>query len=174
MIENGSRYSQLSFSKASELVRDGAPTPGCRRIIHRVSSEALADRIDGPVSTRSRQAFLGARAASLRITLTRERSRCSRSPSQISKRMRSCNWSCRLGLLTKDAVLAQKRAWRDRAQTGPSMRSASASEEKRWIMGQHRGMRALSLTSSDALLKKSCEYRKGPLHLRSAHDERSR
>ena len=43
----------------------------------------------------------------------------------------SCNWSCRLGLLTKDAILAQERAWRDRAQTGPSMRSASVSEDKR-------------------------------------------
>ena len=29
------RYSQLSFSKAAELVRDGAPTPRCRPIIHR-------------------------------------------------------------------------------------------------------------------------------------------
>ena len=71
--------------------------------------------------------------------LTRGRSRCWRSPSQISKRMRSCNWSCRSGLPTKDAVLAQRKAWRDRAQTGPSMRSASVSEERRWIMGQHRG-----------------------------------
>jgi hypothetical protein len=70
-----------------------------------------------------------------------------------------------LGLLTKDAVLAQKRAWRDRAQTGPSMRSASASEDKRWIMGQRCGLRAPSLTSSDALLKESCEYRERPLHV---------
>ena len=38
-------------------------------------------------------------------------------------------------------------------------------------MGQHRGVRALSLTSSDALLKESCEYRQRPLqHLRSAHE----
>ena len=87
--------------------------------------------------------------------LDERRSRCWRSPSQISKRMRSCNWSCRLGLPTKDAVLAQRRAWRDRAQTGPSMRSASASEETRWIMGRHRGVGAPSLTSSDALLKES-------------------
>jgi len=55
-----------------------------------------------------------------------------------------------LGLLTKDAVLAQKRAWRDRAQTGPSMRSASVSEDKRSIMGQRCGLCAPSLTSSDA------------------------
>src|SRR5437764_15318237 len=58
------RYSQLPFSQASELVRDGAPNPRCRRVVHRVSSEALADRIDGPVCARSRQAFLCARAAS--------------------------------------------------------------------------------------------------------------
>ena len=110
-------------------------------------------------------------AASLRITVTRGRSRCWRSPSHISTRMRSCNWSCRLGLPTKDAVLAQRKAWRDRAQTGPSMRSASASEKMRWIMGQHRGLCAPSLTSSDDLLKESCEYRQRPLqHLRSAHD----
>jgi hypothetical protein len=76
-------------------------------------------------------------------------------------------------LPTKDAVLAQRKAWRDRAQTGPSMRSASASEEKRWIMGQHRGMRALSLTSSDALPKESFEYRQRPLQLRSAARGRS-
>jgi CHAT domain len=105
----------------------------------------------------------------LRITVTRGRSRCWRSPSHISKRMRSCNWSCRLGWPTKDAGLAQKRAWRDRAQTGPSMRSASVSEDTRSIMGRHRGAGALSLTSSDALLKESCEYRQRPLqHLRSA------
>ena len=92
-----------------------------------------------------------------------------RSPSQISKRMRSCNWSCRLGLLTKDAVLAQKRAWRDHAQAGPSMRSASVSEGKRSMMGRRCGLCAPSLTSSDAWLKESCEYRQGPLqHVRSA------
>src|SRR4029077_1432008 len=80
-----------------------------------------------------------------------------------------CNWSCRLGLLTKDAVLAQERAWRDRAQTGPSMRSASVSEDERSIMGQRCGVCAPSLTSSDALLKESCEYRQRPLqHLRFA------
>jgi DNA polymerase IV len=77
--------------------------------------------------------------------------------SQISKRMRSCNWSCRLGLPTKDAALAPRTAWRDRAQTGPSMRSASASEDKRWIMGRYRGSGAPSLTSSAALLKGSSE-----------------
>jgi hypothetical protein len=66
-------------------------------------------------------------------------------------------------LPTKDAVLAQRKAWRDRAQTGPSMRSASASEDKRWIMGQHRGVCAPSLTSSDALLKESFECRQRPL-----------
>ena len=76
--------------------------------------------------------------------------------------MRSCNWSCRSGLPTKDAVLARKKAWRDRAQTGPSMRSASASEDKRSIMGQRCGVCAPSLTSSDALLKESCEYRQRP------------
>ena len=54
-------------------------------------------------------------AASLRITVTRGRFRCRRSPSHISKRMQSCNWICRSGLLTKGAVLAQKKAWRDRA-----------------------------------------------------------
>ena len=93
--------------------------------------------------------------------MTRGRSRCWRSPSQISKCLRSCNWSCRSGLPTKDAVLAQRKAWRDRAQTGPSMRSASASEKKRWTMGQHRGVCAPSLTSSDAWPKESCEYRRG-------------
>jgi hypothetical protein len=49
---------------------------------------------------------------------------------------------------------------RDRAQTGPSMRSASASEEKRLITGQDLGLCALSLTNSDGLLKESCEYRR--------------
>src|SRR5262245_6835620 len=73
--------------------------------------------------------------------------------------MPSCNWSCRLGFPTKDAVLAQKRAWRDRAQTGLSMRSASVSEDKRWIMGQRCGLCAPSPTRFDALLKESCEYR---------------
>src|SRR5207248_6828803 len=58
------RYSQLPFSQASELVRDGAPNSRCRPIVHRVSSEALADRIDGLVCARSRQAFLGARTGS--------------------------------------------------------------------------------------------------------------
>ena len=51
------RQSQLSFSKASELVRDGAPSPGCHPIIHRLSAEALADRIDGPVGARPRDAL---------------------------------------------------------------------------------------------------------------------
>src|SRR5579864_1783961 len=37
------------------------------------------------------------------------------------------------------------------------MRSASASEEDRWIMGRHRGSDAPSLTSSDALLKGNFE-----------------
>ena len=77
----------------------------------------------------------------------------------ISKRMRSCNWSCRLALPTKDAALAQSRAWRDRAQTGPSMRSADALEQKWWTMGRHRALGAPFLTSSDAWLKGSCEYR---------------
>jgi hypothetical protein len=66
---------------------------------------------------------------------------------------------CRSGLPRKDAVLAQREAWRDRAQTAPSMRSASASEDERWIMGQQRGLSAPSLTSSDALLKESFDYR---------------
>jgi hypothetical protein len=60
-----------------------------------------------------------------------------------------------LGLPTKDAALAQRKAWRDRAQTGPSMRSASASEDKRSTMGRHHGLGAPSRTSSDALLKRS-------------------
>src|SRR5262245_12763731 len=76
--------------------------------------------------------------------------------------MRSCNWNCRSGLPTKDAVLARREAWRDRAQTAPSMRSATVSEEKRWIMGQHRGLCAPSLTSSDALLKESFDNRQRP------------
>ena len=42
-------YSQLSLCKAPELVRDGAPDPRCRPIIHRVSSEAPANRVDGLV-----------------------------------------------------------------------------------------------------------------------------
>src|SRR5262249_13245070 len=48
----------------------------------------------------------------------------------------------------------------DRAQTAPSMRSASASEDKRWITGRHREPGAPSLTSSDALRKESSEYRR--------------
>lgn len=58
------RYSQLSFSKASELIRDGAPNTRCRPIIDRVSSKALANRIDGAVCARSRHTFLRARTAS--------------------------------------------------------------------------------------------------------------
>src|SRR5215813_2057602 len=58
------RYSKLSFGKAAEFVRDGARDPRCRPIIHGLSAEALADRIDGPVRARSRQAFLRARTAS--------------------------------------------------------------------------------------------------------------
>src|SRR5262245_66575889 len=83
--------------------------------------------------------------------------------------MRSCNWNCRSRLPTKDAVLAQRKAWRDRAQTGPSMRSASASEEKQWIMGQQCGLYAPSLTSSDALLKESFEYRQRPCNTFGPH-----
>ena len=69
----------------------------------------------------------------------RGRSRCWRSRSHISKRMRSCNWSCRSRLPTTDVVLARRKAWRDRAQTRPSMRSASDSAEKRWITGRRCG-----------------------------------
>jgi nucleotidyltransferase/DNA polymerase involved in DNA repair len=98
-------------------------------------------------------------AAPLRITVTRGRSRCWRSPSRISKRIRSSNWSCRSGFPAKEPVLARRKAWRDRAQTGPSMRSAIGLAEERWIMGRHRASSAPSLTSSDALLKESCEYR---------------
>src|SRR5262245_55979987 len=58
------RLSKLSFSKASELVRDGAHNPRCCPIIHRFSSETVADRIDGAVCARSRQASLRARTAS--------------------------------------------------------------------------------------------------------------
>ena len=43
------RSSQLFFREASELVGDGAPTAGRRSIVDRLSTEALADRIDGPV-----------------------------------------------------------------------------------------------------------------------------
>jgi len=66
-----------------------------------------------------------------------------------------------LGLPTKHAALEQSKAWRDRAQTGPSMRSANASADKRWIMRRRRGLGSPSLTSSDALLKESFEYREG-------------
>src|SRR5262245_61273858 len=79
--------------------------------------------------------------------------------------MRSCNWNCRSGLSTKDAVPARSKAWRDRAQTEPSMRSASVSEEKRWIMGQHRGLCAPSPTSSDALRKESFDHESHSLRL---------
>jgi hypothetical protein len=48
------------------------------------------------------------------------------------------------------------------APTAPSMRSASASEDKRWIMGRDRGLGAPSLTSSDALLNGSFDYRGHP------------
>ena len=76
--------------------------------------------------------------------------------------MQWCNWSCRSGLATKDAAPARRSAWRDRAQTAPSTRSASASEEKRWIMGQPCGVAAPSLTSFDGWLKESFEYRQRP------------
>src|SRR6478736_2591595 len=60
------RYSQLSFSEPSELIGDGAHNPHCCPIIHRLSSEALADRVDGLVCARSRQAVLCTRTASFR------------------------------------------------------------------------------------------------------------
>ena len=81
---------------------------------------------------------------------------------RIGARLRaksSCNSSCRSALETKDDVLAQRRAWRDRAQTGPSIRSVSASADERWIMGRRRGFGPPSLTSSDALQKESFDYR---------------
>jgi len=65
-----------------------------------------------------------------------------------------------LGLACEGCRPGTKQDLRDRAQTGPSMRSASASEHKRWIMGRHRGLAAPSLTSSDAWLNGSCEYRR--------------
>src|SRR5262249_23389684 len=49
--------------------------------------------------------------------------------------------------------------WRDTAVDA----IRSASENKRWIMDRHRGMDALSLTSSDALLTGSFEYCQRPL-----------
>ena len=63
-----------------------------------------------------------------------------------------------LGLADEGCRPGTKRAWPDRVQTGPSMRSAAASENKPSITGQRCGVCAPSLTSSDALLKKSCEY----------------
>jgi hypothetical protein len=62
-----------------------------------------------------------------------------------------------LGLADEGRRPGTKKAWRDGAHTALSMRSASASEEKRWIMGRHRGLGAPSLTSSDDLLKGSFE-----------------
>src|SRR5262245_21987644 len=59
-------YSKLFFSKASELVRDGAHDACCGgRIIYCSGSEALPDGVDGPVGARSRQALFTARTASL-------------------------------------------------------------------------------------------------------------
>src|SRR5262249_47296690 len=72
---------------------------------------------------------------------------------------------CRLDWPMKDAALARRKAWRGRAQTAPSMRSASASEEKWWIMGQQRGVYAPSPTSSDALPKESCDSRQAITHV---------
>jgi hypothetical protein len=44
-----------------------------------------------------------------------------------------------LGLAAEGCRPGTRKAWRDRAQTRPSMRSASASEDKRWIMGGSAG-----------------------------------
>jgi hypothetical protein len=57
--------SKLLLGQASELVGDRAPDPRCQPIIHGVLSEALPDRIHGPVCARSRQTFPGAGAASI-------------------------------------------------------------------------------------------------------------
>ena len=58
--------SKLFFSKASELVRDGAHDAGSgRRIVDCSRSEALPDRVDGPVGARSRHALCAARTACL-------------------------------------------------------------------------------------------------------------
>ena len=91
----------------------------------------------------------------LAVHRSRGRSRCWRSPSPISKRMGSYSWSCRSGLPTKGAVQARTTAWRERAQTGRSMPSASASADTPSTMGAHRALGAPSPTSSDALLKGS-------------------
>src|SRR5947207_129174 len=82
--------------------------------------------------------------APLRITAAKRPSRCWRSPFHISKRLPPCNWSCRSGLPTKDAVPARRKGWRDRAQTTPSTRSASASESKPWTMRPQSGAGAPS------------------------------
>src|SRR6184192_332399 len=58
------RYSQLPFSQASELVRDGAPNSRCRPIVHRLSSEALSYCIDRSVCARSCHSRSCARTAS--------------------------------------------------------------------------------------------------------------
>src|SRR4029079_6715169 len=58
--------SKLLFSKASELVRDGAHDTGCcGRIVYCTGAETLPDLIDGQVGARSRQASFAARTASL-------------------------------------------------------------------------------------------------------------
>ena len=66
--------------------------------------------------------------------------------------------NCRSASPTTADGRARARAWRGCGPIAPSTRSASASEETRWIMGQHRGMAAPSLTSFDALLKESFDY----------------
>ena len=132
--------------------RSACASPTCAR--SRARSRCRHRFLQRGLSLRSPRTWC---AAPLRITVTRRRSRCWRSPSHISKRVRSCNWSCRSGLPTKDAALGPRTAWRDRAQTKPSMRSASASEDKRWIMGRYRGSGAPSLTSSVDLLKGNSE-----------------
>ena len=57
-------HSQLLLGKAPELVRDGAPVPRCRPVVHGFCSEALAYGIDGAVGARSRQPLLRAGTAS--------------------------------------------------------------------------------------------------------------
>ncbi len=67
----------------------------------------------------------------------------------------------------------EKRAWPDRVQTGRSMRSAVASENKPSITGQRCEVCARSLTRSDALLKKNCEWMRALDVLSGVHWARS-
>jgi DNA polymerase-4 len=119
---------------------------GRRPAIERVFKPTLhhlADRIGGRLRAKS----LAGRTVTVRVRFA-----------DLRSVTRSLTLSAPISATRTLADIAE-----DRAQTRLSMRFASASGDKRWIMGQRCGLSAPSPTSSGALLKENCEYRQPPI-----------